>query len=107
MSFFVLADACFKGALNSILEVDTERSQISEAELVPQIKKILSTFLVVPDNPDCSILNLTRILLNTLQTYPWQNYQFFVSIYLSALDMVSVMAQDLYPYHIDKGNVFF
>lgn len=97
------ADACFKAALTTLTEIQNDKSQFPECELIPYIKQFLSVLLVVPDNPDCSVLNLTRALLNVLQGYSWDSNISLVSIYLSVIDMLSVMAQEWYPYHIDKG----
>ena len=98
------ADACFKAGVSTISEIQSEKAQFPEAELVPYVKQFLSILLVVPDNPDCSVLNLTRSMLNVLQGYSWDNTASLISIYLSVIDMLSVMAQEWYPYHIDKGK---
>ncbi|XP_008195313.1 VPS35 endosomal protein-sorting factor-like [Tribolium castaneum] len=96
------ADACFKAALTTISEIQNDKTQFPESELIPYVKQFLSILLVVPDNPDCSVLNLTRALLNVLQGYSWESNISLISIYLSVIDMLSVMAQEWYPYHIDK-----
>jgi hypothetical protein len=98
------ADACFKAAATTLAEVQTDRSHFPETELIPYVKQFLSILLVVPDNPDCSVLNLTRSVLNVLQGYTWEANTSLICIYLSVIDMLSVMAQEWYPYHIDKGG---
>ncbi|RZC42930.1 UPF0505 protein C16orf62 -like protein, partial [Asbolus verrucosus] len=96
------ADACFKAALTTIAELQNGKGQFPEAELLPHVKQFLSILLVVPDNPDCSVLNLTRSLLNVLQGYSWESNTSLISIFLCVVDVLSVMAREWYPYHVDK-----
>lgn len=57
----------------------------------------------MPDNPERGVLNLTRLLLNILQKYKWnpQNAT-LTALYLDVLDLLSTMAQETFPYHVDK-----
>lgn len=64
----------------------------------------MSVLLVVPDSPDRGVLNLVRMLLDTLRTFPWtQNSEALYSVYLNVLDLLSTMSQESYPYHVYKG----
>lgn len=66
----------------------------------------MSTLLVVPDSPTSGVLTLTRSLLNTLQEITWNKQETVIQLYLHVLDLLSAMAQENYPYHVDKGNLF-
>lgn len=78
----------------------------SETFLIPYIKSFLSTLLVVPDNPERGVLSLVRILLNVLREFDWNKQNCALgTIYVNVIDMLSVMAQEIYPYHVDKGKL--
>lgn len=101
ISFFV-ADACFKAAFSIIPELQDDTGK-SELFLLPYIKQFLSTLVVVPDNPEKGVLNLTRILLNVLRGFEWNKQNgSLTSIYISVIDMLSTVSQEVYPYQIDK-----
>lgn len=103
----VLADACFKTALSILPELVTreDATQNVETFLLAYVKNVLSVLLVVPDSPDRGTLSLIRSLLSALQTLPWEPHgDLLVQLYLSVLDTLSAMAQDSFPYHVDKGS---
>jgi hypothetical protein len=51
------------------------------------------------------VLYLTRGLLNVLQQYTWEpTSNARCVVYLHVLDMLSAAAQEVYPYHVEKGN---
>ncbi|XP_068081598.1 VPS35 endosomal protein-sorting factor-like isoform X2 [Anabrus simplex] len=102
------ADACFKAALSLIpelpatVEVDGKQKS-SEPYLVSFVCHLLSTLLVVPDNPEQGVLYLTRGLMNVLQHYSWDassNAQALV--YMNVLDMLTSASQENYLYHVEK-----
>lgn len=96
------ADGCFKAILKTITEYDADPNR-DEHYLVSFVKKFLSTILIIPDNPDFGVLSLLRSLLNILRKYDWdQNGTSLLSVYLCVLDLLSVMAQETLPYHVDK-----
>ncbi|CAH0550259.1 unnamed protein product [Brassicogethes aeneus] len=96
------ADACFKAAFSIIPELQDDHGKC-EIFLVPYIKEFLSTLVVVPDNPERGVLSLTRILLNVLRCFEWNKQNgSLTTIYISVIDMMSTMNQEVYPYHIDK-----
>ncbi|KAJ8925622.1 hypothetical protein NQ315_009466 [Exocentrus adspersus] len=96
------ADACFKAALAMIPTLEDAPAK-AEAFLISYIKTFLSTLLVVPDNPEKGVLSLTRILLNVLREFEWNKQNCGLgTIYVNVIDMLSVMAQEVYPYHVDK-----
>ncbi|KAF5301140.1 hypothetical protein FQR65_LT08970 [Abscondita terminalis] len=98
------ADACFKTALKVIPELLLDENQKqAETFLVSYVRNFLSVLLTVPDSPDSGVLNCTRILLNTLQSTKWNSGSVILAtLYLNVLDMLSAMAQETYPYHVDK-----
>ncbi|KAI4469048.1 esophageal cancer associated protein [Holotrichia oblita] len=100
------ADACFKAALSVIPEwsqQENEKNRSNEFFLSSYIKKFLSVLLVVPDSPDRGVLNLIRILLNSIQNYEWDMQTGTLCyLYMNVLDLLSSMAQESYPYHVDK-----
>lgn len=99
------ADACFKTALSITPELAQNEAFYDETFVVSFVRSFLSVLLVVPDSPDRGVLNLVRMLLNTLQTFPWaKNSEALYSLYLNVLDLLSTMAQESYPYHVYKGT---
>ncbi|KAG5897769.1 hypothetical protein JTB14_019988 [Gonioctena quinquepunctata] len=99
---FGQADACFKAALAMLPDLQDVSSK-SETFLVPYIRKFLSTLLIVPDNPERGVLSLTRALLNVMRDLDWnlQNCN-LGALYVNVLDLLTAMAQEDYPYHIDR-----
>ncbi|GJQ78307.1 hypothetical protein Trydic_g22145 [Trypoxylus dichotomus] len=99
------ADACFKAALSIIPEwsQENEKNRYNEQFLTSYVRKFLAVLLVVPDSPDRGVLSLIRVLLNNIQNYNWdmQNGN-LCHLYINVLDVLSTMAQESYPYHVDK-----
>ncbi|XP_053393595.1 VPS35 endosomal protein-sorting factor-like isoform X2 [Mercenaria mercenaria] len=101
-------DAFFKASVSLIPEVPRVmemegKHRSSEPFLVDFISNFVSTLLVVPDNPDSSVLYLLRGLLNILQNYTWEpNSDAKVVVYTRVLAMLSASCQETFPYHIDK-----
>lgn len=75
----------------------------AEAFLLPFVREFLSVLLVVPDNPDRGILSVCKMLLNVLKNFGWADAN-LCSIYINVVDLLAVMAQEKYPYHIDRGG---
>ncbi|XP_054284650.1 VPS35 endosomal protein-sorting factor-like [Macrosteles quadrilineatus] len=101
-------DGCLKDALSLVPEVPSQlevdgKMKSSEQFLVSYFCQLLSTLLVVPDSPEQGVLYLIRGLLNVLQHYTWDNSSCArAQVYLRALDMLSIAAQETYPYHVKK-----
>lgn len=98
------ADSCLKAALPLIPEFCNQEERNYETFITSYICNYMSTLLVVPDSPTTGVLSLTRALLNTLQQINWNNQETVIQLYVHVLDLLSVMAQENYPYHVDKGN---
>ncbi|KYN41370.1 UPF0505 protein C16orf62 like protein [Trachymyrmex septentrionalis] len=101
------ADACFKAALSLVPEmpktIDIDgRQKSSQPYLLSYLSNFLSTLLVVPDSPEHGVLYLMRGLLNAVQRYFEENTSTKPYLYLRVLDLLSTVAQENYPYHIDK-----
>lgn len=101
------ADACFKAALSLVPEmpktIDIDgRKKSTEPYLLSYLSNFLSTLLVVPDNPEHGVLYLTRGLLNAVQRWCDDNTLTKSYLYLRALDLLSTVTQEVYPYHIDE-----
>ncbi|CAG9859861.1 unnamed protein product [Phyllotreta striolata] len=95
------ADACFRAAL-IVLSNLSEASAKSDAFLIQYVKKYLSTLVVVPDNPDRRVLDLLKSLVSVFTECSWIKPEYLGIIYLSVIDVLTVLAQEEYPYHIDK-----
>ncbi|XP_074035447.1 VPS35 endosomal protein-sorting factor-like isoform X3 [Leptinotarsa decemlineata] len=96
------ADACLKAALAMLAEL-SKASSNSEIFLASYIKQFLSTLLVVPDNPERGVLSLMRGLLNVMRELDWSRPNCTLGmLYISVIDVLTAMAQEDYPYHIDK-----
>lgn len=101
------ADACFKAALSLVPEmpktIDIDgRQKSSQPYLLSYLSNFLSTLLVVPDSPEHGVLYLMRGLLNAVQRCFEENTSIKPYLYLRVLDLLSTVAQETYPYHIDK-----
>lgn len=58
-------------------------------------------FSIIQDSPEQGVLYLTRSLLDVIKVYPFDvNNTSLAIILLHVLDMLTVSAQDVYPYHI-------
>lgn len=95
-----------KAALPLIPELCSQEERNYETYITSYICNFMSTLLVVPDSPTTGVLTLTRSLLNTLQETTWNKQETVVQLYLYVLDLLSAMAQENYPYHVDKGNFY-
>ncbi|XP_076300982.1 VPS35 endosomal protein-sorting factor-like isoform X4 [Lasioglossum baleicum] len=101
------ADACFKAALSLVPEmpktIDIDgRQKNSQPYLLSYLSNFLSTLLVVPDSPEYGVLYLMRGLLNAVQRSFEENVSTKAYLYLRVLDLLSVVTQENYPYHVDK-----
>ncbi|XP_043258632.1 VPS35 endosomal protein-sorting factor-like isoform X2 [Colletes gigas] len=101
------ADACFKAALSLVPEmpktIDIDgRQKSSEAYLLSYLSNFLSTLLVVPDNPQNGFLYLMRCFLDTVARCFVENPLLKSYLDLRALDLLSALTQENYPYHVDK-----
>lgn len=57
--------------------------------------------LTLQDSPEEGVLYLLRTLLEAIKQYPFMaNSSVLTTIYLQMLDMLTVAAQESYPYHI-------
>lgn len=100
------ADACLAVALEIVPQLSKaqENSHNAEQFLTTYIKNFLSVLLVVPDSPNHGVLNLMRILLNTIKNYDWESQSSVMAyLFLSVLDVLSALCQEEFPYHIDKS----
>ncbi|CAH1102339.1 unnamed protein product [Psylliodes chrysocephalus] len=96
------ADACLKAILTILPNLE-DASAKSELFLESYIKKLLSTLLVVPDNPDRGVVGLLKSLLNVIRQLEWNKLNCNLAIlYISVLDLLSSLAKEEYPYHVDK-----
>ena len=100
------ADAFFRAAIALIpnvprfLDMDG-KIRSTEPLLVDYIYNLLSTLIVVPDNPEFGTLYLLRGLLNVVQDYPWDgNSDSRAMIYIRVLALLSTVVQESIPYHV-------
>lgn len=101
------ADACLEAALNLILElpktVELDGKQKStEPYLQTYVAKFLATLILVPDSPEQGLLYLLRLLMDQIKQYPFETGITLSLISLGILDFLSVIAQEVYPYHIQN-----
>lgn len=101
------ADSCFEAALNTIPElpstIETIEGKIKSTEsyLISYLSNFLSTLILVPDSPGQGVLYLLRLLLENFKKFPFDpSNGGMAKVYLNVLDMLSVAAQESYPYHI-------
>ncbi|KAI5736076.1 hypothetical protein M8J77_026343 [Diaphorina citri] len=111
-------DASVKAALSLVLELnktnngDQEiRVQYSDSLVLSYLRQMLSSLIIVPDNPEQSILYLTKALIKVIAMYPWsQDTTCKSDALISVLDMLSVARQDVYPYSIksvDNNSILY
>ena len=102
------ADACLEAALNLITEVPKiveidGKMKSTEQYLQSFIGKFLATLIMVPDSPEQGVLYLLRHLMDQIISYSFVDGGTNLSlIYLGILDFLSVVAQEVYPYHVDN-----
>ncbi|CAH1997005.1 unnamed protein product [Acanthoscelides obtectus] len=96
------ADACFKAVLSMLSDLQDVTTK-SEIFLSSYIRQVLSTLLVVPDNPERGVLSLLKGLLNVIRDLDWNKQNCVLgSLYVNVIDLLSVMSQEEYSYHVDR-----
>lgn len=100
---YVLAEACFKASWSILLNLKGQFNQ-NETFLVPYLKETISALLLLPDNPERSVLSVLRLLLNTLKSLELHDDYHLALLYIHVINMLSAMAQDEFPYQVDKGK---
>jgi hypothetical protein len=80
------------------------RSQI-ENYLNAYLTNILSTLILIPDNPDQGVLYLFNGLINLIQThFEWENKEIKLNLMINSLCLLSSLKQENHLYHIPNGN---
>lgn len=80
------------------------RSQI-ENYLNGYLANILSTLILLPDNPDQGVLYLLNGLLNLIQThFEWENKEIKLNLMITSLSLLSALKQENHIYHVPNGN---
>lgn len=101
------ADACLEAALNLISELPKSvemdgKQKSTEPYLQTYVAKFLATLILVPDSPEQGLLYLLRLLMDQIKQYPFDAGITLSLINLGILDFLSVVAQEVYPYHIQN-----
>lgn len=103
------ADACFEAALLIVPELpanveeccDGMKARSTEPYLNSFLANFLSTLVVVPDSPERGVLHHLRQLLDTVERIPWDEHGTGpAATYLNALDLLAVVSNDVFPYHV-------
>jgi len=76
-----------------------------EAFLNDYILNLMSTLLVLPDNPEQGVLYLMTILINFVDIhYKWENLEIKYNLLTYGLVALSAFKQENYLYHIENGK---
>nr|SVE69681.1 EOG090X02HV [Eubosmina coregoni] len=96
------ADACFEGAVNLV----SEFSPSDEQWIINSLSNLLSTLLILPDNPGASRLHQFRRLLRNVRSFSTNQSlpRLRSIIYIQALRLLSAYSQPNYLYHIPNGG---
>ncbi|KAL1456941.1 hypothetical protein WDU94_001626, partial [Cyamophila willieti] len=111
-------DANVKAALSLVLELNKptnngnlESKPYSDTLVLSYLRQMLSLLIIVPDNPEQSILYLTKALIKVICMYPWcKDTTSKSNALISVLDMLSVARQETYPYYfksVDNNSVLY
>uniref|UniRef100_A0A8D9ESI6 UPF0505 protein C16orf62 n=1 Tax=Cacopsylla melanoneura TaxID=428564 RepID=A0A8D9ESI6_9HEMI len=112
-------DANVKAALSLVLELNKptnnadleSKPQYSDTLVLSYLRQMLSLLIIVPDNPEQSILYLTKALIKVICMYPWSKDTTSKSnALISVLEMLSVTRQETYPYYfksVDNNSVLY
>ncbi|RWS09028.1 UPF0505 protein C16orf62-like protein [Dinothrombium tinctorium] len=85
------------------IELADGKSKSTESFIVSYIANLLSFLIIVPDHPEQEPLYLFCGLLNVIEDYTFDIHSDAkVKIYLDALNYLSIISQECYPYHVDK-----
>jgi hypothetical protein len=69
------------------------------------LSNMMSTLLVIPDNPEQGVLYLLTGVLNLIQKhYTWENLEIKFNLLCNALVILSALKQDEYLYHVNEGE---
>lgn len=102
------ADAFFKAAIMLLAEVPRtividSKMRGTEPFMLEYINNLMSTLLIVPDNPDQGPLYLVKILMLIVTSYKWDTHSDAKTIiFMNLITLLSAMCQESYLYHIYK-----
>ena len=96
-----------KYEISTIAKVQSS-SQSANAErfLNDFLSNMMSTLLVIPDNPEQGVLYLLTGVINLIQKhYHWDNLEIKFNLLCNALVILSALKQDDYLYHLNEGFI--
>jgi hypothetical protein len=80
---------------------------IVEKFLNDYLSNLMSTLLVIPDNPEQGVLYLLTGVLNLIQKhFQWENLDIKFNLLCNSLVILGALKQDEYLYHIPDGKVY-
>ena len=68
------------------------------------LTNLMSTLLVLPDNPELGVLYLLSGVLNLINTrYAWENLEIKFNLLLNVIVVLSSLKQENYLHHVNFG----
>lgn len=72
------------------------------------ITNLLSTLILIPDNPEQGVLYLLNGILNVIQKhYQWENIEIKVNLLINVICLLCALKQEKYIYHIPNSKSLF
>lgn len=99
-----------KSSLNydasNLARLSTSNTSVSTVEkfLSDYLTNMMTTLLVIPDNPDQGVLYLLTGVMNLVQKHlNWDNLEIKFNLLANLLLVFSALKQEIYLYHINNG----
>ena len=81
---------------------------IIEKYLNEYLTNMMSTLLILPDNPEQGVLYLLTGVLNLIDKHlTWENADVKFNLWANAIIILTALKQENYLYHIDYGIINF
>lgn len=81
---------------------------IIEKYLNEYLTNMMSTLLILPDNPEQGVLYLLTGVLNLIDKHlTWENADVKFNLLANAIIILTALKQENYLYHIDYGIINF
>lgn len=79
---------------------------IIEKYLNEYLTNMMSTLLILPDNPEQGVLYLLTGVLNLIDKHlTWENADVKFNLLANAIIILTALKQENYLYHIDYGKI--
>jgi hypothetical protein len=94
-------------AIESNLTHAVAKTSVAAIEkfLYEYITNLLSTLILIPDNPEQGVLYLLNGITNVIQKhYQWENVEIKVNLLINVICLLCALKQEKYIYHVPNSK---